>query len=99
MRHWYNWIPVAMILAYRAVLSPILGRFCRFEPTCSHYGEECFQRFGFFKALALTAWRILRCQPFGKAGIDHVPSEDDPHPFRSHVIPWETDHQHGGGHG
>ena len=96
MRHWYNWVPVALILVYRATLSSILGQFCRFTPTCSRYGEECFRRFGFFKAMALTTWRILRCQPFGTAGHDPVPDPDDPHPFRSRVVPWTAgSHDHG----
>jgi len=82
VRHWYNWIPVALILAYRFTLSPLIGRFCRFEPTCSRYGEQCFRRFGFWKALALTAWRIFRCNPFCTPGADPVPEPDDPHPFR-----------------
>ena len=82
MTHWYNWIPVALILVYRYTLSPILGRFCRFTPTCSRFSEECFRRFGFWKAAALTLWRILRCQPLCAAGPDPVPEEDDPHPFR-----------------
>jgi hypothetical protein len=83
VKRFYNWVPVVLILAYRATLSPLLGRFCRFEPTCSRYGEECFRRFGFFKALALTLWRLLRCQPFCRAGYDPVPDPDDPHPFRT----------------
>ena len=82
VRHWYNWIPVILILAYRYTLSPLVGRFCRFEPTCSRFGEGCFRRFGFWKALVLTAYRILRCQPFCEGGWDPVPGADDPHPFR-----------------
>jgi putative membrane protein insertion efficiency factor len=82
VNHWYNWVPVAVILLYRVTLSPILGRFCRFTPTCSRYGEDCFRRFGFWKALALTLWRIVRCNPFCSAGHDPVPDPDDPRPFR-----------------
>jgi putative membrane protein insertion efficiency factor len=71
--HWYNWIPLLFIRLYRLLLSPILGRFCRFTPTCSQYGEACFMRLGFFRALALTTWRILRCQPFCRGGYDPPP--------------------------
>ncbi len=101
MKHFYNWVPVALILVYRFTLSPILGRFCRFTPTCSRYGEECYRRFGFFLATALTLWRILRCQPFGTAGYDPVPDATDPHPFGTRVQPWNADpaHEHGDRHG
>jgi putative membrane protein insertion efficiency factor len=72
----YNYIPLLFIWLYRWLLSPVLGRFCRFTPTCSKYGEICFLRFGFFKALVLTAWRILRCQPLCRGGEDPPPERD-----------------------
>jgi putative component of membrane protein insertase Oxa1/YidC/SpoIIIJ protein YidD len=62
-----NVVPLFFIRLYRWLLSPILGRFC---------GEQCFLRFGFFKALALTVWRILRCQPLCKGGYDPPPEPD-----------------------
>lgn len=48
---------------------------CRFIPTCSEYGIEAIERFGAFKGSLLTLWRILRCNPFGKAGYDPVPEK------------------------
>lgn len=68
-----NAIPIALIRLYQLVLSPYLGGSCRFHPTCSNYGLEAFKTHHFFKALALTVWRILRCQPFAKGGYDPVP--------------------------
>jgi len=50
---------------------------CKFYPTCSCYGKECYQKFNFFKASALTAWRILRCNPFSKGGYDPVPEKKE----------------------
>lgn len=46
---------------------------CRYFPSCSYYGLECFQKFGFVKAFLLTAWRILRCNPLFPGGYDPVP--------------------------
>jgi putative membrane protein insertion efficiency factor len=46
---------------------------CKYHPTCSQYCLEAFQKFGFFTALALSVWRILRCNPFSKGGYDPVP--------------------------
>ncbi len=62
-----------MIRAYRAILSPVLGPACRFEPTCSAYAEEAIARFGVVKGGALAVRRILRCHPFARAGLDPVP--------------------------
>lgn len=46
---------------------------CKYYPTCSSYGLECFEKFSFFKALFLTCFRILRCNPFSKGGYDPCP--------------------------
>jgi len=47
--------------------------YCRFHPTCSEYGYQCVDRHGLIRGGRLTAWRILRCNPFSKGGIDEVP--------------------------
>ena len=44
-------------------------------PTCSQYAIEAFEKRGFFVGLALTVWRIIRCNPFCKGGFDPVPEK------------------------
>ena len=61
------------VSAYRIVLSPLLGGFCRFEPSCSRYAEEALRRHGAVRGLRLTAGRLMRCQPFHRGGLDPVP--------------------------
>lgn len=46
---------------------------CRFIPTCSNYGIEAIEKHGALKGSLLTIWRILRCNPFSKGGLDPVP--------------------------
>ena len=46
---------------------------CIYTPTCSQYGIEAIEKYGAVKGLALTVWRILRCNPFAKGGYDPVP--------------------------
>jgi len=65
---------LGIIRLYRATLSGWLGGQCRFYPTCSHYAEAAIRAHGAIKGSALAAWRVLRCNPFGKGGIDHVPA-------------------------
>jgi len=67
-------LAVLFIRAYQVVLSPFLGGACRFEPTCSNYGIEALERFGFVRGSWLTVRRLLRCRPFGPHGYDPVPS-------------------------
>jgi len=60
---------------YRRYISPLTPPCCRFTPTCSSYAVTAVERFGIIKGTLLTAWRILRCNPFCKGGIDNVPEE------------------------
>jgi uncharacterized protein len=66
-------LEIWFIRVYRATLSGWLGGQCRFYPTCSRYAEEAIREHGALKGTALAAWRVLRCNPFGEGGIDHVP--------------------------
>ena len=47
-----------------------MGSACRFLPTCSQYSILSYQKFGVWKGTVLTAWRLLRCQPWGGSGYD-----------------------------
>ena len=66
-------IAIAIVEFYRRHISPFKPPCCRFIPTCSQYALEAFEEWGFFIGLALTVWRILRCNPFCKGGFDPVP--------------------------
>lgn len=65
---------VAIIKTYRVVLSGWLGGQCRFAPTCSHYAEQAILTHGAIKGSALATWRVLRCNPYGKGGLDPAPA-------------------------
>ncbi len=66
-------LAIAFIKLYRFILSPFMGQQCRFYPTCSHYGEEAFEKHGILKGGWLTAKRILKCNPWHDGGFDYVP--------------------------
>ena len=63
---------IALIRTYRLVLSPLIGRECRYQPTCSHYGEEAIRRHGAWAGFWITLARVLRCNPWGVSGFDPV---------------------------
>jgi hypothetical protein len=65
---------VSLIRVYRATLSGWLGGQCRFYPSCSRYAETAIRTHGATKGVILATWRVLRCNPFGKGGIEHVPA-------------------------
>lgn len=63
-----------LIRGYQLLVSPILpAHQCRFLPSCSAYGMEALEKHGAPEGLALTLKRLLRCHPWGGAGIDPVP--------------------------
>ena len=65
---------MSLVKAYRLLLSPWLGSACRFEPTCSAYSLQALKQHGAVAGTALTAWRLVRCQPWCDGGHDPVPS-------------------------
>ena len=66
---------IGLIKLYQKAVSPLKPPCCRFYPTCSAYAVEAFTKRGFFVGLALTVWRILRCNPFCRPGYDPVPDK------------------------
>lgn len=63
---------VLLIRGYRAAISPLYGDVCRYHPSCSAYGLGSVQQRGLLVGGVLTAWRIVRCNPWSAGGIDEV---------------------------
>ncbi|MFZ8825321.1 MAG: membrane protein insertion efficiency factor YidD [Candidatus Caldipriscus sp.] len=61
---------IFVIQAYRKYISPLKPPTCRYYPTCSEYAMISLQKYGLFKGTLKSIWRILRCNPFSKGGID-----------------------------
>ena len=68
-------ILIAAIKMYQKYLSPMKSTKCPYFPTCSNYGLEAVEKYGAFTGFVLSFWRILRCNPFSKGGIDPVPDD------------------------
>jgi putative membrane protein insertion efficiency factor len=80
LRYWPRIVAVNLIKLYQKTISPDHGWFrhlhpngyCRFYPTCSEYGAEAINKYGIFKGGLMSAWRIIRCNPWNKGGNDPV---------------------------
>ena len=59
-----------LIKIYQKAISPMLGRRCRFYPTCSEYSRQAITKYGAIKGTFLSVKRILKCHPFHKGGYD-----------------------------
>jgi putative membrane protein insertion efficiency factor len=62
-----------LIRSYQVLISPYLGRHCRFTPSCSTYAMEAIEKYGSLKGGWLAIKRIGRCHPFCDGGYDPVP--------------------------
>ncbi len=69
---------VIILRGYRLVISPLYGDVCRYYPSCSAYTLGAIQQHGVLKGIALGAWRIARCHPWAKGGVDDVPERRVP---------------------
>lgn len=65
-----RYMPVAVIYAYKGLLSPILPPSCRFYPTCSTYALDAFRKYGLLRGGVLALTRVLKCHPFHPGGFD-----------------------------
>ncbi len=66
-------ILIGLVRAYQYAISPLLGRNCRYFPTCSDYTVEAVQKYGAMRGGWLGAKRICRCHPWHPGGYDPVP--------------------------
>jgi uncharacterized protein len=63
---------VAPVRFYQRFISPGIPRRCKYYPTCSQYSVTAVRRYGILRGLVLSAWRLLRCNPWSHGGVDFV---------------------------
>ena len=61
---------IGSVRLYQLLLSPLLGRLCRFEPSCSNYFIQAVRKHGPLKGAWRGLCRIGRCHPFHPGGYD-----------------------------
>lgn len=85
---------ITLIRIYRLLIAPLMGRHCRFEPSCSAYALNALQKYGAAKGGWLTLKRLGRCHPWHPGGFDPVPGPDsDNHACKPR--PGTINHPHG----
>ena len=62
---------IAPIRFYQRAISPLMGRHCKYHPTCSAYAAQAIREFGAARGLVLAGWRLLRCNPWSHGGVDY----------------------------
>lgn len=73
-----------IVKTYQVAISPIFPPSCRYYPTCSTYMIKAISKHGALKGSIMGIFRIFRCNPFVKGGVDPVPDfftiKRNPHP-------------------
>ena len=77
--------------AYKGLISPMLPPSCKYTPTCSEYAMEAVEMYGVLRGGIMSAWRVLRCNPFARGGYDPVVKRESGWPAVHH----EIQHHHG----
>ena len=65
-------LALGLLRLYKRWISPAFPPSCRYVPTCSEYAMEAIERYGALRGGMMAAWRVLRCHPFAKGGLDPV---------------------------
>jgi uncharacterized protein len=69
-------VAALIVRGYRLLLSPLvpqtIGGRCKYHPSCSRYALDALREFGFVRGSALAAWRLLRCNPWSRGGVDYA---------------------------
>ncbi|MCB9418351.1 MAG: membrane protein insertion efficiency factor YidD [Ardenticatenaceae bacterium] len=66
-------VALLLIRLYQNTISRVLPPSCRFTPSCSHYGYEAIEKYGFIKGGWMAVKRVSRCHPLNPGGYDPVP--------------------------
>jgi putative membrane protein insertion efficiency factor len=61
---------IGAVRVYQWTLSPLIGRHCRFEPTCSAYFILAVRKYGAIRGAWRGGLRIGRCHPWNPGGYD-----------------------------
>lgn len=69
-------ILIAPIKLYQKYISPYFAPRCKYYPSCSSYAVSAITKYG-VKGIAMSAYRVLRCNPWSHGGVDYVPDKNE----------------------
>lgn len=76
-------LPARLVLlllrVYQRYVSPMRPATCKYYPSCSQYAVIAIQRHGLVRGAGLAGWRLLRCNPWSRGGVDDVPPARERH--------------------
>jgi len=65
-------VAILPIRLYQLLISPLLpASTCKYHPSCSEYAVLAIRKHGVIRGVGLAAWRLARCHPWAKGGVDY----------------------------
>ncbi|MCA9049482.1 MAG: membrane protein insertion efficiency factor YidD [Planctomycetaceae bacterium] len=61
---------IFIVRIYQWFISPLIGRNCRFHPSCSQYFVQAVEKYGAVSGTLRGLRRIARCHPWNPGGYD-----------------------------
>ena len=66
---------IGAIRLYQWLLSPLWAGSCKYHPSCSQYAVDAYRRYGVLRGTVLAAWRLVRCNPWSRGGVDYLENQ------------------------
>jgi putative membrane protein insertion efficiency factor len=64
---------IALVYTYRLTLGALVAPgTCKYHPSCSQYALDALRKYGLLRGGAKAAWRLLRCNPWSRGGVDYA---------------------------
>jgi uncharacterized protein len=63
---------VAAVWLYLLTFGALFPTTCKYHPSCSQYAIDALRTYGLLRGSVLAGWRLLRCHPWSRGGVDHV---------------------------
>jgi putative membrane protein insertion efficiency factor len=71
-----KYLLIMILGGYQKLISPFFAPRCKYYPTCSQYSIDAIRAYGSIQGVAMTAWRLIRCNPLSHGGVDYAVKRD-----------------------
>jgi uncharacterized protein len=68
-----RYLGIGLVWLYRLTFGALFPTSCKYHPSCSEYAIQALRRYGIVRGSVLAGWRLLRCNPWSRGGVDHIP--------------------------
>ena len=67
-----GYLGIGLVYLYRYTAGVLFPGGCKYHPSCSQYAIDALRRYGLSRGVILAGWRLLRCNPWSKGGVDYA---------------------------